>query len=142
MSRDYPDRPMVGVGIVLVDGDRVLLVQRGKPPKKGSWSIPGGAVELGETLESAVRRELLEETGLTASNLHFLTTVELIDRDDEGAVRHHYTLIDYAARLAGGTAMAGDDAQALQWCGPKELAELSLWSETRRIIKMALDLKL
>lgn len=141
MKRDYPSRPIVGVGIVLVDGDQVLLVRRGKPPKEGAWSIPGGAQEVGETLEEAVRRELLEETGLTAGTLHFLATVDLIERDDAGGILHHYTLIDYAASVDGGTATAGDDATALAWFGPQEIAELPLWSETRRIINLALDLR-
>lgn len=141
MNRAYQMRPIVGVGIVLIKQDLVLLAQRGKPPRMGAWSIPGGAVELGETLEQAARRELKEETNLEAGSLEFLDIVELIDRDEEERIRHHYTLIDYVAPYVGGDALAGDDAMAVDWFDRKKIAGLDLWDQTRRIIGMALDLR-
>ena len=127
---------------MLVHAGQVLMAKRGKPPRKGSWSIPGGAQELGETIEQAVRRELLEETGLLAGQLHFLTTIDLIERDGDGNIRHHYTLIDFAARRQGGELCPGDDAMEVKWFGANELDQVNLWSETRRIIEMAQALEL
>src|SRR6476660_5412765 len=97
MSRQYPDRPIVGVGAVIWRGDAVLLIRRGQPPRVGQWSLPGGAQHLGETLAEAVSREVHEETGLTLVDLRLLTTVDLIERDPDGRVRYHYTLVDFSA---------------------------------------------
>jgi 8-oxo-dGTP diphosphatase len=141
VGRDYPDRPIVGVGAVVWRGDRVLLVRRGKPPRAGQWSLPGGAQLLGETLLEAIRREVLEETGLALANVRFLTTIDLIDREPGGRVRHHYTLIDFVAEAAEGDAVAGDDAAAAAWFTTSELESLGLWSETLRIIGDAAALR-
>jgi len=137
MSREYPSRPIVGVGIVLLRDDRVLMVRRGRPPKFGAWSLPGGAQEIGETLDAAARRELLEETGLTPDRLRFLTTVDLIEHDDAARVRYHYTLIDFVGWSATGTAAAGDDVSDVAWFGVGEIGDLPIWSETERVIAMA-----
>jgi 8-oxo-dGTP diphosphatase len=134
MSREYPDRPVVGVGAVVWRGDRVLLIRRGKPPRLGQWSLPGGAQQLGETLEEAIAREVREETGLDLAVLRFLATVDLIERDPDGRIRYHYTLIDFVAEAAVGEAVPGDDAAAVAWFAPEELGALGLWSETVRII--------
>ena len=122
MSREYPERPVVGVGAVVWRGDRVLLICRGKPPRLGQWSLPGGAQQLGETLEEAIAREVREETGLELAELRFLATVDLIEPDPEGLVRFHYTLIDFVAEAAAGEAVPGDDAAAVAWFAPGELS--------------------
>jgi ADP-ribose pyrophosphatase YjhB (NUDIX family) len=134
VAREYPERPVVGVGAVVWRGDRVLLIRRGTPPRLGQWSLPGGAQQLGETLVEAVVREVREETALALTDLRFLTTVDLIEREPGGRVRYHYTLVDFTAEAAPGEAAAGDDAAAVAWFGLAELDGLGLWSETLRII--------
>jgi 8-oxo-dGTP diphosphatase len=141
MSREYPDRPVVGVGAVVWRNDRVLLVRRGKPPRDGQWSLPGGAQQLGETLLEAVTREVLEETGLVVEDVRFLAAVDLVDRQPDGRVRYHYTLVDFTAEAPAGDAAAGDDAVAVAWFTLDELRGLGLWSETLRIIGDAAALR-
>lgn len=137
MSREYPERPVVGVGAVVWRGEKLLLIRRGRPPRLGQWSLPGGAQQLGETLEEAIRREVREETGLGLVAVAFLATVDLIDRDAEDRVRYHYTLVDFTAEAADGEAVPGDDAAAAAWFAPDELAGLGLWAETERIIRVS-----
>jgi 8-oxo-dGTP diphosphatase len=137
MPRSYPDRPIVGVGVVLWRGERVLLIRRGQPPRLGQWSLPGGAQQLGETVAEAAQRELLEETGLHALRLELLTTVDLIERDEAGRIRYHYTLVDFTGNAAPGTAHPGDDAAAVGWFTAEQIERLGLWSETRRIIALS-----
>ncbi|MEZ5826746.1 MAG: NUDIX hydrolase [Geminicoccaceae bacterium] len=139
MSRTYPERPIVGIGVVVVRGDEVLMIQRGKPPRQGQWSLPGGAQKLGETVFEAGRREVLEETGLTLDWVDHLAVVDLIDRDEADAVRYHYTLVDLVATSAPGEPVAGSDAMGVCWAGPAEIEAMGLWTETRRIIAMALE---
>jgi ADP-ribose pyrophosphatase YjhB (NUDIX family) len=115
-AREYPDAPRVGVGAVVLDGDRVLLVRRGKPPSQGKWSIPGGLVHLGERIEDAVRRELREECGLEIRLLDVCGVIDRVVRDGRTgpdgtpAVRYHYVIVDFAAVPVGGTLCAGSDA--------------------------------
>lgn len=137
MSREYPDRPIVGVGAIVWRDERVLLIRRGRPPRLGQWSLPGGAQQLGETLEEAIRREVREETGLALDTVSFLTTVDLIERDPDGRVRYHYTLVDFTAEAAAGDPAAGDDAAEAAWFEPAEITALGLWSETLRVIEQA-----
>jgi 8-oxo-dGTP diphosphatase len=118
IQREFPDAPIVGVGAVVVDQGRVLLVQRGREPSKGKWSLPGGMLELGESLEDGVRREVAEETGLEVKAIEL---VELIDRvlretGPEGErVRYHYVIADYLCRVVGGSLQAGSDAAGVRW---------------------------
>ncbi|RMF10059.1 MAG: NUDIX domain-containing protein [Alphaproteobacteria bacterium] len=135
--RSYPTRPFVGVGVVVFRGDKVLLVRRGKPPKAGQWSLPGGAQHLGESVRQAARREVREETGLDVTLTGLVDALDFIDRDDTGAVRHHYTLVDWMGEAASGDAVAGDDVTEVTWVAPHELEQYSLWEETRRIIERA-----
>jgi ADP-ribose pyrophosphatase YjhB (NUDIX family) len=137
MSREYPDRPLVGIGAVVWRDDRVLLIRRAKPPRAGQWSLPGGAQKLGETVEEAARREVLEETGLMLERPEIIATVDLIERDDDGRVRYHYTLIEVSADAATGEAVAGSDAADTRWFDHDEIDTLGLWSETLRIIELA-----
>ena len=140
MVRDYPDRPIVGVGVVVWRDDRVLLIRRGKPPRVGQWSLPGGAQELGETVAETARREVMEETGLELASLELLTVVDLIEPAPGADARRflfHYTLIDFVAEAAPGEAVAAGDAVGVGWFRPDALAALGLWSETLRIIELA-----
>jgi ADP-ribose pyrophosphatase YjhB (NUDIX family) len=136
-DREYPARPIVGIGIVVIKGDTVLLVRRGKPPNIGSWTLPGGAQELGETVEDAARRELLEETGIEVGRLHFTATVDNIRRDETGRVRFHYTIIDFAARWVSGEPVADTDVTAAVWAPSDSLDEYGLWKEAHRVIALA-----
>lgn len=137
MAREYPDTPMVGVGVVVLRGDAVLLVRRGQRPALGAWSLPGGGQELGETAETTARRELLEETGLEVGTLVLAGAVDSIHRDPEGRVQFHYTILDFAALYAGGEARAGDDITETAWATEAEFDTYDLWSEARRIIAAA-----
>lgn len=139
MSREYPQRPLVGIGVAVLRpvAPAVLLVRRGKPPHEGSWSLPGGAQELGETAEAAARRELEEETGLRVGDLHLAANVDSIHRDPDGRVRYHYTIIDFAAVWAGGTPTAGGDVTEAVWAPLDALESFALWSEAHRVIGIA-----
>jgi 8-oxo-dGTP diphosphatase len=134
--REFPPRPLIGVGIVVWHGERVLLIRRGKPPRVGQWSLPGGAQKLGETVAAAARREVLEETGLKVEVGEVLAVVDLIERDGE-RVRYHYTLIDFGAEAAGSEVRPGGDAAEARWFSLAEIERLGLWSETLRIIGLA-----
>ena len=109
-DRLYPARPMVGIGVVLLRADTVLLIRRGRAPSLGQWALPGGAQELGETAEAAARRELREESGLQAGPMTLAAHVDSIHPDEGGAIRYHYTILDFAARWVGGEPVAGGDA--------------------------------
>jgi len=136
-DREYQARPIVGIGIVVIKGDEVLLCRRGKPPNVGSWTLPGGAQELGETCEEAARRELAEETGLTVGDLHFVAHVNIIRRDEDQRVRFHYTILDFTARWEAGEPIAGSDVSEVQWARMDALEPYGLWSEAHRIIGIA-----
>ncbi len=128
---------MVGVGGVVVREGSVLLVRRGKPPLAGRWSIPGGTVELGETLEHALSRELLEETALRVAPVELLTVVDRIERDEQG-VRYHFVIADYLCRWLAGEAAAGSDALDVAWATPDELVRYGLTAEALAVVRTAL----
>lgn len=136
-DREYPTRPFIGIGIVVIKGNHVLLCQRGKPPNVGSWTLPGGAQELGETCELAARRELQEECGLEVGPLHFCAHVDTIRRDEDGRIRFHYTILDFAARWVAGDPIAGSDVMSAEWAPMNALEPYDLWSEAHRIIDIA-----
>jgi 8-oxo-dGTP diphosphatase len=124
LRREYPEAPIIGVGAVVIDGSKVLLVRRGQEPLKGEWSLPGGALELGETLQQGVVREVLEETGLTVVPDGIVEILDRITQDDlSGQVRYHYVLVDFLCRVAGGTLRGGSDAEEARWVGQEELNE-------------------
>ena len=137
MSRVYPDRPIVGIGIVVLRPGAVLLVRRGRAPALGAWSLPGGAQELGETAEQAARRELLEETGLTVGPLLLVANVDSIHHDAEGRVEYHYTILDFAAAYAGGDARPGGDVTDIAWAASDAFDDYALWNEARRVIAVS-----
>ncbi|MGE0095825.1 MAG: NUDIX hydrolase [Alphaproteobacteria bacterium] len=140
-NRQYPDRPFCGVGVVVWRGDQVLLVRRGRAPRKGDWSIPGGLQELGETVGETALREVLEETGLTVRLTDQLGVVDSVRRDDAGRVEYHYTLIEFAAEWISGEPAASDDVDRALWVPVDELDAYALWTETRRIIALSQSLR-
>lgn len=140
MSREYPDRPFVGVGAVIVDESRVVLVRRRSAPLAGEWSLPGGAVETGETLEECVARETAEETGLTVTVGPVIEVFDRITADEHGRVRFHYVLVDYLCWPAGGTLQAGSDVDAAVWAHASELTGYHLASKATAVIARALEL--
>ncbi len=136
-DREYPTRPFVGIGIVVIKGDHVLLCRRGKPPNIGTWTLPGGAQDLGETCEAAARRELMEETALSVGALRFCAHVDVVRRDDDERVRFHYTILDFAARWESGEPLAGSDVSDVQWAPMDALEPYELWGEAHRVIGIA-----
>jgi len=139
LDREYPQRPIVGIGVVVVDKGRVLLIRRGKNPRRGTWSLPGGAQELGETVAEGAAREVKEETGLDIKITGLLDVVDSIDTNEDGAVRYHYTLVDFVARPRGGRVKASGDAAETRWFDREGLSDLELWAETERIIGLAFE---
>ena len=137
MQREYPARPLVGIGAIVRRGNEVLLVRRTKPPRANAWSLPGGLQKLGETVFAAAEREVREETGVSAQGWRLIAIADLIEHDDTGRVRYHYTLIDVAATWCSGEAVAGDDASAVAWAGIDDVARYELWDETVRVIRLA-----
>jgi len=136
-SREYPTRPLVGIGIAVLRPDAVLLVRRGRAPALGQWSLPGGAQRLGETAEAAARRELMEETGLAVGALHLVAHVDSIHHDDAGRIQFHYTILDFTAHWQGGEPRAQDDAADARFVPYGALDSLGLWSEALRVIAAA-----
>lgn len=134
-TREYPDRPIVGVGAVIFYEGRVLLVKRGTAPMLGEWSLPGGALEIGETLIEGVRREVLEETGLLVEAVTMIEVFDRIARDEAGRVQYHYVLVDYLCRITGGIAACASDAVDLRWAAPDELDAVAPF--TREVILKA-----
>ncbi len=139
MRREYPNRPVVGVGVVVLRGGDVLLIRRGTSPLIGEWSLPGGAQELGETVAQAARRELREETAIDTGDLRLIDVVDLIARDDADRIARHYTLVDFAADWSGGEPMAGGDATEVRWVPLTLLDGYGLWEETQRVIGLAAE---
>ncbi|HUA58272.1 MAG TPA: NUDIX hydrolase [Verrucomicrobiae bacterium] len=138
-SRRYPAYPLVGVGAILLRRDRILMAQRGKEPLKGWWSLPGGAVEAGESLADAVRREAMEETGLAIRPLRVFEIFERIMRDADGRPEYHYVLIDYLCRVTGGSLRPGDDVCAVEWVRRRDLPSLRITEGTLGVIERAFD---
>jgi 8-oxo-dGTP diphosphatase len=138
MGREYPDNPLVGVGAVIVQNDRVLLIRRGTAPLLGEWSLPGGVLECGETLREAVVREAREETGLTVEPGEMLGVYERVIRSDDGRVRYHFVLIDYFCRPVSGDLQAGTDAADVRWFTPEQLPALNLAYDAHDVVQKGL----
>ena len=133
-NRLYLEYPFVGVGVVVWKENHFMLVQRAKPPRLGEWSIPGGRQKLGETTKDTAFREILEETSIRIKILGLIDVVDSIVKNEEGQIKYHATLIDYAALYVSGTPKAGDDAMDLGWFTLDQLPLLQIWEETSRII--------
>jgi len=135
MKREFPELPLVGVGAIIIEGDRVLLVKRAHPPIQGQWSIPGGVLEVGELVREAAVREAREETGLIVEPGELLGVYDRVLRDAEKRVQYHYVLIDFLCRRVGGALLAASDAAEVRWFRGKELPELKLAEDTEDVIK-------
>jgi 8-oxo-dGTP diphosphatase len=141
VGRRYPERPIVGVLAVVLRGDRALVVRRSNPPMPGRWGFPGGVLELGETVGQGAMRELLEETGVVAEAAGPLTVIDTIDRDNEGSVRYHYTLVAVIGTWRSGEGIPGDDAEEVAWLTRAEIVEQNLPTAPAllRLIDLALS---
>lgn len=137
MGKSYPGLPVVGVGALVFDNDRILLIKRGQPPAMGMWSIPGGVVELGESLHDACAREVMEETGIHIKVGPLVDTIEAIMPDSQGKIQYHYILFDYLARYVGGELTSGSDADSAAWIPLAEIDNLAIWPATRAMIDKA-----
>jgi ADP-ribose pyrophosphatase YjhB (NUDIX family) len=135
MNREYPEVPFVGVGAVIVQDGRVLLIRRQQPPLLGEWSLPGGVLECGEALREATVREAREETGLVVETVDMLDVYERVIRSDDGRVRYHYVLIDFLCRPVGGELKAGSDAAEARWFTAEGLPGLRLPADTLEVIR-------
>ncbi|MEM7570341.1 MAG: NUDIX hydrolase [Pseudomonadota bacterium] len=141
MPREYPSQPIAAVGVVVLNGNDVLLIQRGKPPKEKEWSLPGGAQELGETLHDTARREVLEETGLEITVSGLVDVVDFIEKDANQKVSFHYSLIDFWAESTSRSLIPGDDAASAQWVAHDRIDDIGLWRETTRVIHQAFAMR-
>ena len=139
MKREYPETPLVGVGAVILDQGRVVLVKRKFPPLAGEWSIPGGRLEIGETLREAVVREAREETGLTVEPADLLGVYDRLVRDDSGRVLYHYVLIDFLCRRLAGDLHAGGDAGDARWFSQEQIGKISLIEDTAEVVRLGFE---
>ncbi len=134
-THEYPDSPQVAVGAIVIRDNKVLLVKRKQPPGKGLWAIPGGRVELGETLQEAAEREVREETRVAIRPRHPVYTFEVIERDHAGRIRFHYVIVDLIADYVGGEPNPGDDACEARWVTFEELKNLAASRTTKEVLK-------
>lgn len=139
-QREYPERPLVGVGGVVIANDRALLIRRGGPPLKGEWSIPGGMLEFIETIEHAVRRELAEETGIEVKVLELIEVFERIFPDAAGRTQYHFVILDYLCELVSGEPEAASDVTDVAWVAESDLTSYSLTPVATRVIKRAFEM--
>ena len=138
--RTFPDRPIVSVGAVILLGDRVVLVKRGHPPLQGQWSLPGGVVELGETLEQAISREVLEETGLNIEVGPVVEVLDRVQRSGDGRVEYHYVIIDYLCWPQSETLVCGSDADEVQWVPVDNVTRYQVTNKVQEVIAHAVAL--
>jgi 8-oxo-dGTP diphosphatase len=135
MKREYPEQPLVGVGAIIIENSRVVLVKRAHPPLQAQWSIPGGVLEVGELVRAAAAREAREETGLIVEPGKLLGVYDRVLRDCAGRVQYHYVLVDFLCRRTGGELLAADDAAEVRWFTREQLPELSLAEDTLEVIE-------
>jgi 8-oxo-dGTP diphosphatase len=139
MKREYPECPLVGVGAVIAKNGTVVLVKRGRAPLLGEWSIPGGLLEVGETLRQGAEREALEETGLVVRATELLGVFERIVPDDQKRMRYHYVLVDFLCEVASGELKASGDAADARWFSPDELTTLPLPEDTAAVLRLGIE---
>jgi 8-oxo-dGTP diphosphatase len=132
----YPDAPRVAVGALIIKDDGVLMIKRGKAPSKDMWSVPGGRVEIGETLQEAAEREVLEETGITVRAGAPVYVFDMIEKGEDGGVKYHYVIVDVVAEYVRGDVKAGDDAADARWVLPEEMGALGVSQRTLRLISV------
>ncbi len=135
MKREFPETPLVGVGTIIIEDGRVLLVMRARPPLQGQWSIPGGVLQVGELIREAAVREAREETGLIVEPGELLGVYDRVLRNSEQRVQYHYVLIDFLCRRVGGELQAADDAADVRWFRREELPALNLAEDTQDVIR-------
>jgi ADP-ribose pyrophosphatase len=133
-QREYPDHPRVGVGAVVLREGRILLVRRGVEPARGLWAIPGGGLQLGETLQEGAEREILEETGIVIRAGEPVFACDSLQRDEEGRLRFHYVIVDVAADYVSGDVSGADDALEARWVAPAEIRELAVTKTTLKLL--------
>jgi 8-oxo-dGTP diphosphatase len=139
MKREYPASPLVGVGAIIIESGRVVLVKRGHPPLQGEWSIPGGVLEVGEMLRDAAVREALEETGLTVETQDLLGVFDRVLQDDHGQTLYHYVLIDFLCRRVSGELKGADDAEEARWFTQEEVAQVALAKDTAEVVRLGFE---
>ena len=139
MKREYPEAPIVGVGAVIIENGRIALVKRGHDPFIGEWSIPGGALELGEIVTDAVRREVMEETTLIVEPIFLLNVYDRVILDNDERILYHYVLIDYLCKRISGDLQAGSDCDRAHWFSKEEASKLSLPVDTAEVIRMGFE---
>lgn len=139
-TSEKSDRPTIGVGAVVFHGDQILLIQRGKPPKKGEWSLPGGRQELGETLKEATAREVKEETGLIVTVSELIDVIDFIQHNGND-IEFHYSLVDFIAEADSNNPVPASDADGARFFSLDEALSLPLWTETKRIIRKAANMR-
>jgi len=138
MAREYPAHPVVGVGAVVVRDGKALIIKRAHEPRKGEWSLPGGLLELGESLQDAVRREIKEETSLDIEVGPVIETFDRVHRDADGRIRYHFVIIDYVCWPVGGEPVAGSDAEAVAWVGPDEIDTYEVNAHAAEVLRRGL----
>ena len=138
MRREYPEAPVVAVGVIIRQDERLVLIRRAKEPSKGRWTFPGGAIELGESLQEAARREAREETGLLIEVGEVATVVDNVVREAGGRIRYHYVIVDYYARPGGGSLQPGTDVSAARWVGLADLDSLEMTEKAGRLARQLL----
>jgi 8-oxo-dGTP diphosphatase len=136
-KREYPDRPVVGIGAVVIRDGRVLLIRRGVAPGRGLWAVPGGSLELGETLQQGAEREILEETGITIRAREPIYAFDFFERDPDGRIRFHFVVVDLAADYIRGDVKGADDALEARWLAPGDLDHLPVSKNTLKLLQAA-----
>jgi 8-oxo-dGTP diphosphatase len=139
VAREYPERPVVGVGAVVVRDGRALIVKRAHEPRKGEWSLPGGMLDLGESLADAARREVREETGLDVRLGPIIETFDRVHRDEEGRIRYHFVIVDFVCWADGGEAVAGSDADAVAWVTADQIDDYGVNPHAKAVILKGLE---
>ncbi len=138
MRREYPEAPIVGVGAIIRDGDRIVLIRRNQEPSRGRWTFPGGLVELGEPVRDAARREALEETGLVVEIGEVAAVLDNVVHDEADRIRYHYVIVDFLARLVGGRLQPGSDVSDVCWAGLADLDALDVTEKAAEIARRLL----